>query len=58
MVARKALFSAEIDEVVVVCPDLKGFWVSFKVVVEGFKGMNDSKEFFVMNIIILFCRKE
>jgi hypothetical protein len=58
LAARKALFCAEIDKIIVVCPDFKGFRVSFKVVAKGFKGMDDSEEFFVMNIVILFCREE
>jgi hypothetical protein len=55
---RKSLLCTEVNEIIVIYPDLKGFQVSFKVVAEGFKGMDDGKEFFVMNVIILFCREE
>jgi hypothetical protein len=58
LTARKSLLHTGVNEVIVICPDLKGFRVSFKVVAEGFKGMDDGKEFFVMNVIILFCGKE
>ena len=58
MTARKLLLCVEINKVIVVSPDFKGFRVSFKVVAEGFKGADNSEEFFVMNVIILFGRKE
>jgi hypothetical protein len=40
-------------KVIVICPDLKGFRVFFKVMTEGFKGTDDGKKFFVMNVVIL-----
>ena len=58
MTARESLFHTKVDEVIVICPDLKGFRVFFKVVAEGFKGMDDGKEFFVVNVIILFGGEE
>jgi hypothetical protein len=48
----------EINEVIIICPDFKGFRVSFKVMAEEFKGVNDSEEFFIINIIVLFCGEE
>jgi hypothetical protein len=48
----KALFGVEVDEIIVVCPDFKGFRMSFKVVMEGFKGANNGKEFLIMDIVI------
>ena len=36
--------------------DFEGDRVAFEVVSEGFKGLNNSKEFFVVNIIVLFSR--
>jgi hypothetical protein len=58
LVARELLFGAEVDEVIVVCPDFKGFGVAFKIVAEGFEGTDNGKEFFIMNIVILFSREE
>jgi hypothetical protein len=52
------LLCSEIDKVIVICPDFKGFRVPFKVMAKGFKGMDDGEELFVMNIIILFSREE
>jgi hypothetical protein len=52
------LFGAEIDEIIVVCPDFKGFRMSFQVVAEGFKGADNGKEFFIMDIVILFSWEE
>jgi hypothetical protein len=54
----KALFGAEIDEIIVVRPDFKGFRMSFKVVTEGFKGANNSEKFLIMDIVILFSWEE
>ena len=53
MAARKLLFCMEVNEIIVICPDLKGFRVFFKVMTEGFKGADDGKKFFVMNVVIL-----
>ena len=58
MVTRKVLLGLKIDEIVVVCPDFKGFRVSFQVVAEGFKGVNNGKEFFIVDVIILFSWEE
>ena len=54
--SQKSLFSAKVGKVVVVGPDFEGDRVAFEKVSEGLKGLNDSKEFFVMNIIVLFSR--
>jgi hypothetical protein len=58
LVTREALFGAEIDEVIMVFPDFKGFGVSFKVVAEGFKSANNGEEFFIVDVIILFGWEE
>ena len=55
---REALFGVEIDEIIMVRPDFKGFRMSFEVVAEGFKSANDSQEFFVVDVVILFSREE
>jgi hypothetical protein len=54
----EALFGAEIDEIIMVCPDFKGFRMSFKVVAEGFKSANNGEEFLIMDIVILFSWEE
>ena len=54
MSTGKALFGVEVDEIIVVCPDFKGFRVSFEVVVEGFESANNGKEFFIVDVIVLF----
>jgi len=41
-----------------VCPDFKGFGVSFKVVAEGFKSTDNGEEFFIMDVIVLFGWEE
>ena len=58
MTMGKALFGVEIDEIIVVHPDFKGFRMSFKVVTEGFKGMNNGEKFLIMDIVILFSWEE
>jgi len=58
LAARKTLLCIEVNKIIVICLDLKGFRVSFKVVAEGFKGADDSKKFFVVNVIILFYGEE
>jgi hypothetical protein len=35
-------------------PDFKGFKMAFKIVTEGFKGADNGKEFFIVDIIVLF----
>jgi hypothetical protein len=37
-----------------VCPYFKGFGVAFEVVAEGFEGSDNSQEFFIVDIIVLF----
>ena len=58
MATGKALFGMEIDEVIVVRPDFEGFRMSFEVMAEGFKSANDSQEFFIMDVVILFGWEE
>ena len=58
LAVRKMLLCMEVNKVIVIRPDFKGFRVSFKVVAEGFKGADDSKKFFVVNVIILFYGEE
>ena len=57
LAAGKFLFCSEVGEVVVVHPDFKKLRMSFKVVTEGFKGMDDGKKFFVVDVVILFDRE-
>ncbi len=54
--SRELLFGTKVGEIVMVCPDFKGLRVTLKVMVEKFKGMDDSEEFLVMDIIVLFHR--
>jgi hypothetical protein len=58
LAARELLFGVEIDEIIVVHPDFEGVGMFFEVVAEGFKGMDNGKEFFIMDIIILFSGEE
>jgi hypothetical protein len=58
LAARESLFGTEIDKIIVVHPDFEGFGMSFKIVVEGFKGADNGEEFFIMDIIILFSWEE
>jgi hypothetical protein len=44
----------EVDKVVVIGPDFKGSGVAFKVMMEGLQSSEDSKEFFVVNFVVLF----
>ena len=53
LVVGKFLFGVEVSEVVMICSDFERNRVSFKVVLEGFKGTNDGKEFLVMDVIVL-----
>ena len=53
MAAGKFLFCVEVGKVVIICSDFEMNRVSFKVMLKGFKGMNDGKEFLVMDVIIL-----
>ena len=48
------LFSAEVRDIIMVSPDFEGLFVAFEVVAEVFKGVDDGKEFFVMNVVIEF----
>jgi hypothetical protein len=50
----KFLFGAEILEVAMVGPNFKRFGVAFEVVAKGLKGADNGKEFFVVDVIILF----
>jgi hypothetical protein len=50
----KFLFGAEILEVAMVGPNFKRFGVAFEVVAKGLKGTDNGKEFFIVNVIILF----
>ena len=53
---RKFLFGAEVTKVVMIHPHLKGFWVAFKVMAKGLEGADNSKKFFVVDIVIKFRR--
>ena len=54
LVLGKFLFSAEIREIIIVCPYFKRFRVAFKVVAESFECVNDCEEFFIVDIVVLF----
>ena len=49
----KVLFCVEVGKIVIICPDFKKNRVSFKVMLKGFKGMNDGKKFLVMDVVVL-----
>ena len=51
---REFLFGVKVGKVVVVSPHLKGIGVTFEVVAEIFEGMDNGKEFFVVNIVVEF----
>jgi hypothetical protein len=51
---RYLLLGAEIGEVVMVGPDFEWLRMSFEVVAEVFKGADDGKEFFIVDIVVLF----
>jgi len=53
---RELLFDMEVGEIVMVCPDFKGLRVALKVMAKKFKGIDDSKEFLIMDIVVLFHR--
>ena len=50
--------SGEIFKVLVVCDNVNQSWRPFKVVSLTLEHFKDSQEFFIMNIIIQFCRVE
>jgi hypothetical protein len=56
LLAGDFMFSVEVCEVVMVCPDFEGFWVTFQVVAEEFKSTDNGKKFFIVNVVILFHR--
>ena len=41
-----------------VCKDLYGEWGPVEVVSPGFQGTDDGEEFPVINVVVLFCRRE
>src|SRR5712671_5911637 len=50
------LLCSEVGEVIVVGPYFKGFRMTLKVMAESFEGANDSKEFFVVDVVVEFGR--
>ena len=52
------LGGTEVGEVFVVSEDLYGKGGSMEVVSSGLQGTDDSKEFPVIDVIVLFCRGE
>jgi hypothetical protein len=52
LAAGEFLFGAKVGKVIMVSPNFKGNRVSFEVMTERFESTDNSKEFFVMNIVI------
>lgn len=53
MVAGKFLFGVKVGKIVMICPDFERNRVFFKVMSEGFNGMNDGKKFLIIDVIVL-----
>ena len=49
------LCGTEVEEVFVVGEDNDRVWVPFEVVMPGFQGPDDGKEFSIIDLVILFC---
>jgi hypothetical protein len=58
LAAGGLLFCSEVLEVIMVGPNFKDVRVAFEVVAEGFKGFDDGKEFFIVDVIIKLGRVE
>ena len=54
----KDLRGVEVGEIFVVSKDLYGEWESMEIVLPGFQGSDDSEEFPVIDIVVLFGRGE
>ena len=54
----KFLFCAKVSKIVMVGLDFEWGCMTFKVVTEGFECTDDCEEFFVMDVVIEFCRLE
>jgi len=54
LTAGKFLFGAKVGQVVMIGPDFERKGVAFEIVAERFESTDDGKEFFIMNVVILF----
>src|SRR5712672_3183492 len=54
--AGEFLLCLEVGEVIVIGPYFKGVRMTLEVMVESFEGTNDSKEFFVVDVVVEFGR--
>src|SRR5712672_952327 len=52
--AGEFLLCSEVGEVIVVGPYFKGFRMTLEVMAESFEGTNDSKEYFVVDVVVEF----
>src|SRR5712672_280141 len=50
------LLCLEVGEVIVIGPYFKGVRMTLEVMAESFEGANDSKEFFVVDVVVEFGR--
>jgi hypothetical protein len=57
LMTRNFLLIAKIGEVFVVGPNFEGVRAAFEVMTEGFKGTDDGKKFFVVDIVVEFRGK-
>ena len=54
----EGLGGMEVGEVLVVSEDLDGKWGSVEVVPPGFQSSDDSEEFPVIDVVVMFYRRE
>ena len=54
----EVLGGTEVGEILVVCTDLYREWGPVEVVLPGFQGMDNGKEFSVVDVVVLFCGRE
>jgi hypothetical protein len=50
LMVHEFLFRGKIDQIPMVGPNLQDIITSFQVMAEGFKGADDGKEFFIMDL--------
>ena len=46
------LLCAKICKIIMICPNFENLGVSFKVVLPVLEGLDDGKEFFVVNVVV------
>ena len=56
LTAGEFLLCPEVGEVIVIRPYFKGVRMTLEVMAESFEGANDSKEFFVVDVVVEFGR--